>query len=192
MRAPTRRPCRQARVAALLLASTLAVLLAGCSGALESATADAKPTPAPTPVPTPSSLPQTQAPDDLTPSPTPPPSEPALTTTETDWGTIVDSVPSDFPVYPDAKSADAIDTGPVSAAWTVAASAADVATWYRRALAATGYSTNDRSGPLEDGSFTVDTSSDLPECRILTTARPLGDRTLITVMFGAGCVALGG
>jgi hypothetical protein len=67
-----------------------------------------------------------------------------------------------------------------------------VSTFYVNALAAAGYSSNDRSGPLEDGSYTVDTRSDLPECRIQTTAAPRGDITLISVLFGAGCVGLGG
>lgn len=114
-----------------------------------------------------------------------------MTTTDTPWGTIVDSVPADFPVYPGATPTEPVD-GPASGAWVVHADPATVSSFYVNALAGAGYSSNDRSGPLEDGSYTVDTRSDVPECRIQTTARPQGDMTLITVLFGAGCVGLGG
>jgi hypothetical protein len=123
--------------------------------------------------------------------PTPAGPTPTTTTTKTDWGTILDAVPASFPVYPGAEATDAVD-GPASGAWTVQADAGTVSAWYADALAAAGYSSNDRSGPLEDGSYTVDTRSDVPECRIRTTVRPQGDLTMITVLFGAGCVALGG
>lgn len=185
MRPSIRRPASLA-----LVGTTLALLVGACGGSASSPAASSG-TPA-TVAPTASEVAGpslTPVPGGASTAPTTP--EPSLTTTETAWGTIVDSVPGDFPVYPDAKATDATD-GPVSGAWTVHAPARTVATWYEQALAAAGYSSNDLSGPLEDGSYTVDTQSDLPECRVQTTARQQGDLTLITVLFGAGCVGLGG
>lgn len=185
MRPSNRRPASLA-----ILGTALALLVGACAGSTTS----------PATSPGTSATPAATASQAVGPSLTPVPGgsstapatpQPSLTTTETAWGTIVDSVPGDFPVYPDATATDA-PGGPVSGAWTVKATASSVATWYEQALAAAGYSSNDLSGPLEDGSYTVDTQSDLPECRVQTTARPQGDMTLITVLFGAGCVGLGG
>lgn len=185
MRPSNRRPASLAVVGA-----ALALLVGACTGSTTSPAASPG-TPA-----TPAATASQAAGPSLTPVPggastAPVTPGPSLTTTDTAWGTIVDSVPGDFPVYPDAAATDATG-GPVSGAWTVQATARTVATWYQQALAAAGYSSNDLSGPLEDGSYTVDTRSDVPECRVQTTARPQGDMTLITVLFGAGCVGLGG
>ena len=67
-----------------------------------------------------------------------------------------------------------------------------VASWYRDALEAAGYATIDLSDPLEDGSRVLDSQTDLPECKVQTTFRPEGGSTMITVLFAAGCVAIGG
>ena len=188
MRPSIRRPASLA-----LAGATLALLVGACGGSTTSPAASSGTSVAPA---TAAASASGAAAPSLTPVPggastAPATPEPSLTTTETPWGTIVDSVPGDFPVYPDAKVTDAAG-GPVSGAWTVQATAKTVVTWYEQALAAAGYSSNDLSGPLEDGSYTVDTQSDLPECRLQTTARQQGDVTLITVLFGAGCVGLGG
>ena len=55
-----------------------------------------------------------------------------------------------------------------------------------------GYATIDLSDPLEDGSRVLDSQADLPECQVQTTFRPEGGSTMITVLFAAGCVAIGG
>ncbi len=116
-----------------------------------------------------------------------PPSEPSATsTTTTDWGTILDAVPEGFPVYPGANPVEA-SGGPASGAWLSAAVVDDVATWYRDALEELGFTTDDLSSMLEDGSRVLDTVSDLPECRIRTTFRPAGESTMIIVLYGAGC-----
>jgi len=113
------------------------------------------------------------------------------TTTVTDWGVILDAVPDDFPRYPDAKDTEADE--PVSAALiTDTADVDTVASWYRDALEAAGYATIDLSDPLEDGSRVLDSQTDLPECQVQTTFRPEGGSTMITVLFAAGCVAIGG
>ena len=119
-----------------------------------------------------------------------PPATHKPTTTVTDWGVILDSVPDDFPRYPGAKDAEVDE--PVSAALLAEADVETVAGWYRDALEAAGYGTIDLSDPLEDGSRVLDSQTDLPECQVQTTFRPEDGSTMITVLFAAGCVAIGG
>jgi len=107
-------------------------------------------------------------------------------TTATEWGTVLDSVPADFPVFPGAAPVDAVD-GPASGAWQADAPVDTVATWYRDDLERLGFTTIDLSSALEDGSRVLDSVSDLPECRIQTTFRPAGESTMIIVLYGAGC-----
>jgi hypothetical protein len=146
----------------------------------------AAPTGAPTRIPDPTPVP--------VPSASAAASEPAPTgasTTSTGWGAILDTVPTDFPVFPGARQAEALDE-PASGVWLAAAPADGVATWYRDALETVGYSTEDLSSPLEDGSLVLDTVSDIPECRIQTTFRPVDGSTIIMVRYGAGCGGAGG
>jgi hypothetical protein len=133
--------------------------------------------------------PPTAVPGGETVSPGPPATH-KPTTTITDWGVILDAVPDDFPRYPDAKDTEADE--PVSAALVADAAVDTVASWYRDALEAAGYATIDLSDPLEDGSRVLDSQTDLPECKVQTTFRPEGGSTMITVLFAAGCVAIGG
>ena len=55
---------------------------------------------------------------------------------------------------------------------------------YRLELAT--YSTLALSGPLEDGSFVLDSVGE-EDCRIETTVAPAGGLTIITVRYGAAC-----
>lgn len=191
-RLPGHQPVALAAIAGLALAGILGAALAGCGGpvptkaspsgatgsAIPPATAVVDPTPVLTPIP------------DLTPvpgatdEPIPPPGGGG--TTVIDWGTILNRVPDDFPVFPGAKPTE-VDDGPGSGAWFVDATVDEVATWYRDRLEALGFTTKDLSSPLEDGSRILDTVSDLPECRIQTTFRPAGESTKIIVLYGAGC-----
>ena len=103
------------------------------------------------------------------------------------WGPIWDALPPSYPVFAGAKEADA-GRGPVSAAYTVAnvdAPARDIAQFYLDALDATGLGTG-LDGPLEDGSFTVWSSTGYG-CDSLVTVLPRGTESLITVLYGAGC-----
>ncbi len=116
-----------------------------------------------------------------------PPEEPAATsTTATDWGTILDAVPEGFPVYPGASAVEP-SGGPASGAWLTGDDVSAVARWYRDTLEELGFTTDNLSSALEDGSRVLDTVSDLPECRIQTTFRPAGESTMIIVLYGAGC-----
>ena len=91
-------------------------------------------------------------------------------TTQTDWGEILDDLPSTFPAYPNAEPAEVPDT--VSAARlgarpTPTPSPRGTAT--RSPRAATRWSC---PTPAEDGSQVLDAQADLPECRIQMTFRP--------------------
>lgn len=150
----------------------------GTSTAVESATPDATAAAAdPTPVPVPVT-------PKATGSPEPVPTRTGVT--DTTWGTIVDAVPPEWPVYPGAKPVES-DEGPASGAWLAPADVETVAPWYRRATEEAGYTTGALSSPLEDGTRILDTVTDLPECRIQTTFRPADGSTRITVLYGAGC-----
>lgn len=150
------------------------------AGPSASAAATKKPakTPKPTPVVDPTAVPGT------TDEPTPEPTRPS--TTVTDWGEITDGVPVTFPVYPGAEVADAPD-GPASAAWVTTASPAKVSGWYVAHLEDQGYSTINLADPLEDGTIVLDSGSDVPECRIQTSFRPVDGSTIIMVLYGSGC-----
>jgi hypothetical protein len=186
------------RAGAVLVAGSIALAVAACGTTGPSASpsaestevAAASPTPAPTLAASPSEAPEpTAVPGGQTVSPGPPATH-KPTTTVTDWGVILDRVPDDFPRYPGAKDTEVDE--PVSAALIAEADVETVARWYRDALEAAGYGTLDLSDPLEDGSRVLDSQTDLPECQVQTTFRPEGGSTMITVLFAAGCVAIGG
>lgn len=163
------------RVAALLLATPLlaAPLLAACS-----APATQAPSAIPTGGPTTDA---SAAPESVEPTPQLP------SQSETAWFRIWDAIPDSFPEPVDAAVADP-GSGPVSAAWTVpvtAVSAPELAGFYRDAIDELGWAPI-VDGPLEDGSYTVYSSSGYG-CETLTTILPRGDESLVTVLFGAGC-----
>jgi hypothetical protein len=108
-----------------------------------------------------------------------------LTQTDTDWGRIWDAIPAGFPVYPAAVETDFDE--PVSAAFTSGdTDAQEIATWLQQQLELATYSTEALSGPLEDGSFVIDSVGDAG-CRIETTVIPTGELMTITVRYGADC-----
>jgi hypothetical protein len=178
-------------------AAVVLVLVAGCAGPAGSAGGTASVS-----APSASTAAEASPADDtVAPVPTPVPGgqivqpDPAgshkPTTTKTAWGVILDTVPEDFPVYPGAKPAESPDE-PVSAAYETNDGVDAVATWYRKALEDTGFSTLDLSDPLEDGSRVLDSQGDLPECHVQTTFRPAGELTMVTILYAAGCASLGG
>jgi len=172
------------RLSGVVASTLVAMVVTGCiAGATE-------------PGSTPSAAPTASA----SPTPAARSSEPAATTgptvtvgptTQTGWGTILDTVPDTFPRYPDAKTADP-PSEPVSEALATTASVDDVATWYRDTLGSAGFTTIDLSNALEDGSRVLDASASAPGCRVQLTVRPLGGSTMITVLYGAGCVGAAG
>ncbi len=105
--------------------------------------------------------------------------------TDTAWGRIWDALPPGFPTPPGA-SATELPEGAASGTFAVPLSARDAATWYRAGLERAGYGTLALSGPLEDGSFVIDSGGD-EGCRVETTLAPRGTLTIATILFGAAC-----
>ena len=111
-----------------------------------------------------------------------------MTQTDTDWGRIWDAVPAGFPIYPGAVESEEAAAGePVSATFSVGGSSADeIVTSLQQQLELATYSTEALSGPLEDGSFVIDSVGD-GACRIETTVAPAGDLAIVSVRYGADC-----
>jgi hypothetical protein len=107
--------------------------------------------------------------------------------TDTDWGRIWDGVPDAFPIYPGATPADDAATEVVSATFALeGAEARTVAGWMQTELERALFATEALNGPLEDGSFVLD-STGTSDCRIQVTIAPLGGLTTISVRYGAAC-----
>jgi len=62
----------------------------------------------------------------------------------------------------------------------------EIATSIQAALEAATYSTEALSGPLEDGSFVLD-SVGQGDCRLQVTVTPQGGLTVMAVRYGAAC-----
>ena len=187
---------RGARPGQLILVFAIALGASACGGSSPSVAtgpyptggSTTAPTTAPTAEPDPTAVPGGETPGATGPV-TPPITN--IPTTQTDWGEIVDVLPADFPVFPDAAVGEP-PSEPVSGAYLALAGVDEVAAWYRNALEAIGMSTLDLSTPLEDGSRVLDMQGDLPECRARLTFRPASESTMITVLLAAGCFGGGG
>lgn len=132
---------------------------------------------------TPSSSPSAPPSTSVEPSPA---ASSTITQTDTAWGRIWDALPAGFPRYPGAAPADDASAAPSSARYAVAAGdPEEIAAWLQGAMETATFST-DVSGPLEDGSFSLDSVGDRG-CRIQTTIAPLGGMTFVTVLYGADC-----
>ena len=172
----------------VLLLATLAVtlLLAACGPA--SSTATNTPSIAPTVAPSTSTTgeaPSAAASQDASPSA---PSAAGGTQSDTEWGRIWDDVPSGFPRYPGSSVADDTSPEPVSATYAIAGGGdpAQIASWMQAALETATFSTEALSGPLEDGSFVLDSVGE-GGCRIQVAIAPMGGLTFVTVRYGAAC-----
>ena len=55
------------------------------------------------------------------------------------------------------------------------------------ALTAAGYTTAGLSGPLEDGSFTLDMTGPPAGCKVELRVTPTGGLTSLKILYGAGC-----
>jgi hypothetical protein len=116
------------------------------------------------------------------------PSAAVGTQTDTEWGRIWDNVPPGFPRYPGSSVADDTSPEPVSATYAIAGGGdpAKIASWMQAALETATFSTEALSGPLEDGSFVLDSVGD-GGCRIRVEIKPMGGLTFVTVRYGAAC-----
>jgi hypothetical protein len=157
-----------------ILAAT--VLFAGCG---PTSTASRAPSSTPPGSPSSSASAETTAPA---------PSAAAGTQTDTEWGRIWDNVPAGFPRYPGASVADDTSPEPVSATYAIAGGGdpAQIASWMQAALETATFSTEALSGPLEDGSFVLDSVGDAG-CRIRVEIKPMGGLTFVSVRYGAAC-----
>ena len=107
--------------------------------------------------------------------------------TDTDWGRIWDALPVSFPVYPGATPAEEAQTGPASATFAVPdADAKTVASWMQTELERAAFATEALNGPLEDGSYVLD-SVGAASCRVEVAVAPLGGLTTITIRYGVAC-----
>lgn len=107
--------------------------------------------------------------------------------TDTAWGRIWDTLPTGFPPIAGATPGDAAN-GPASASVVVQGNAAkSIATNMRAALEAAGFRTQGLSGPLEDGSYVLDSVGTPTGCLVQVTAAPIGGVTTVMIMYGALC-----
>jgi hypothetical protein len=189
------RPHTGHRLRAVLVV-LVAAIVAGCAADVRTpATPSVTRVPATPAGPSPTAAPATGTgeiptvvPGGVTVSPGPPGTR--IPVTQTDWGAILDALPEGFPVYPGAAAGEP-PAEPVSATFDTADPVDRVAGWYQQTLVEAGFSQADLSDPLEDGSRVLDVASDIPECRIQLTFRPLGGSTMISVLYGAGCAGAG-
>jgi len=107
--------------------------------------------------------------------------------TDTEWGTIWDTIPADFPVYAGAVPSEESASGPASANLVVdGADPSAVATWTDSALTGAGFTITEGQESMEDGSIALEAVR-APDCRVLVTSAPLGSLTSITILYGASC-----
>jgi len=110
----------------------------------------------------------------------------SIAQTDTEWGRIWDALPAGFPRYPGASPADDAAATPASARYEVSGSDPEtIAAWLQAGMETARFST-DVSGPLEDGTVTLDSVGDAG-CRIQTTIAPLGGMNFVTVLYGSDC-----
>ncbi len=113
---------------------------------------------------------------------------PAAGQTDTDWGRIWDTLPSDFPKYPGATPGQETAAGPASANLVVDGLVANgIATFMQAHLQSAGYKTEGLSGPLEDGTYVLDMVGPVADCSVEITAAPTGSLTTVTILYGADC-----
>lgn len=106
---------------------------------------------------------------------------------DTEWGRIWDQLPPGFPNYPGATIANDASSDAVSGRFAVVgADPADIAAWLQQELEMAAYSTEALSGPLEDGSFVLDSVGE-GDCRVQTTVAPRGRLVFVAVRYGAAC-----
>ena len=162
----------------------LALILAGCSPAATPTTTDGEgPSSAVSSDPNAEPTPIVSA-DPVEPGTSGPPPDGQ---TDTEWGRIWDQLPAGFPQYPGATVSGDASAEVVSGRFAViGGDPAEIASWLQQELEMAAYSTEALSGPLEDGSFVLDSVGE-GECRIQTAVAPLGRITFVEVRYGAAC-----
>jgi hypothetical protein len=164
----------------------LVLILVACGADAPSASSSPSTLPSSAPSVVPSATPSTE----LSEAPSAPPaSVVAGTQTDTAWGRIWDAVPSGFPMFPGSSVADPVSPDPVSTTFAIeGGDAGEIAAWMQAAVETAGFGTESMSGPLESGTFELE-SIGPGDCRVQTTIAPMGSLTIISVRYGAGCPA---
>jgi hypothetical protein len=138
-----------------------------------------------------SSSPSASAPAVTSPSPSAATASGGTSTTSqtaTEWGRIWDTLPAGFPAIAGSTPSEEAANGPASATLTVNGNAAQaIATSMQSQLETMGYRTAGLQGPLEDGSYVLESLGAAKGCIVQVTAKPLGGVTTVTVMYGAVC-----
>ena len=108
--------------------------------------------------------------------------------TDTEWGRIWDTLPSDFPPIPGAQPSEEASEGPASATMVVPGDVArQVANAMLTFLPGAGFETEGRPAPLESGAYVVEATGPTAGCKIQMTIEPKGGVTLLTILYGAAC-----
>jgi len=108
--------------------------------------------------------------------------------TDTEWGRIWDTLPSNFPQIPGAHPSEEAATGPASATLVIEGNVSRlVANALVGLLSKNGFPTAGLGTPLEDGSYTLEATGAAPGCKVQATVKPLGGETFVTILYGAAC-----
>ena len=159
-----------------ILAISVAILMAGCGST--------------TTTPKPAGSPGRSAPV-LTPvpgggaSPAAPASVAPPTTTDTEFGTIFDSLPPSFPTLPGQEPA-ATGASPTSGSFAANLSVADARKIIEVSLVSLGWRVTVGS-PLEDGTVVLEASHAPAGCKTEVRFTPLSGSVVMSVLYGASC-----
>jgi hypothetical protein len=116
-----------------------------------------------------------------------PTAKPTTSQTDTEWGRIWDALPAGFPRFPGSIPADDAGGDPVTARYAVdVGDPKEIASWFQASLETATFSTESLSGPLEDGSYVLDSVGD-GACRLQVAIGPVGTMTFVTIRYGAAC-----
>jgi hypothetical protein len=108
--------------------------------------------------------------------------------TDTEWGRIWDTLPSNFPEIPGAHPSEEAASAPASATLVIEGNVSRlVATALVGLLSKNGFPTAGIGTPLEDGSYTLEATGSAPGCKVQATVKPMGGETFVTILYGAAC-----
>ena len=107
------------------------------------------------------------------------------TTTDTDFGTIFDSLPASFPTLPGQEPADT-GAGPTSGSFALNVTPQQAMLAMRAALAGADW-TVDVGSPLEDGTVVLEATHAPAGCKTEVRFTPLSGTVIMSVLYGASC-----
>ncbi len=164
---------RRAALPLPMLAITLAIVAVGCGAGLGPSTPAGSPTRSGS---GPSAAPGGPASPAVRASPP--------TTTETEFGTIYDSLPSTFPTLPGQEPAET-GAGPTSGSFATTMSLTDARKAIEVGLIAQGWRVAVGS-PLEDGSVVLEATA-AKGCKTEVRFVPTSGTVIMSVLYGASC-----